>query len=358
MNEQQSKFTAASLARRLGGRLVGRGEMPIAGVNALDEATGDEITFIADHRHARLWGASRAGAAVVTEGLDPAGHDPQKRALIHVPDAELAMASLLELFQPAEALPEVGVHPTAWVHELARLGRDVRIGPHVSVEADCVIEDNVILNAGVRLYPQVTIGAGSILHANCVVRSRCRLGRAVILHQNVSIGADGFGYRPAADGQGLVKIPHIGTVVIEDGVEIGAGSCVDRAKFGSTVIGAGTKIDNLVQIAHNCRIGPGSVIAGLTAVAGSVTIGQGVVIAGCVGISDHVRIGDGARIGGGSGVTRDIPAGETWLGYPAFPAGETLRQWATIRKLPSLIQRISRHAEGEGRPPELHSASD
>jgi len=358
MNEQQPIFSAASLCRRLGGRLVGHGEMPIAGVNALDEATADEITFIADPRHARRWGASRAAAAVVTEGLQPAGHDPQKRALIYVPDAELAVASLLELFQPPEVLPEVGVHATAWVHERARLGRGVRIGPHVSVEADCVIEDNVILYAGVRLYAQVTIGAGSVLHANCVVRSRCRLGRAVILHQNVSIGADGFGYRPAADGQGLVKIPQIGTVIIEDGVEIGANSCVDRAKFGSTVIGAGTKIDNLVQIGHNCRIGRGCVIVAQTAIAGSVTIGQGVVIAGCVGISDHLRIGDGARIGGGSGITRDIPAGETWLGYPASPAGETLRQWATIRKLPSLIQRISRHAEGEGRPPQPHSASD
>jgi UDP-3-O-[3-hydroxymyristoyl] glucosamine N-acyltransferase len=358
MSQEQRTVTAAALAERLGGRLVGRGEAAITGVNALDDAGASDVTFLADKPHARRWGQSRAIAAVVTEGIEPAGHDPQRRALIYVPNAELAMVRVLKLFLPGQVVPDVGIHPTAWVHQEASLGEGVRIGPHVSIDRDCIIGDGVVLHAGVRLYADVTIGPGSVLHANCAVRQGCRIGRGVILHQNVSIGADGFGYVPAPDGSGVVKVPQIGIVILEDGVEIGAGSCVDRAKFGATVIGAGTRIDNLVQIGHNCRLGRACLVAGNTGIAGSATIGDGVVIGGAVGIADHVRIGDRATIGAKSGVMKDIPPGETWLGYPADPAAETLRQWATIRKLPGLVRRMSRDAEGEQRPPRPDRASD
>jgi UDP-3-O-[3-hydroxymyristoyl] glucosamine N-acyltransferase len=358
MSAEQRTFTAAALAEKLGGRLAGSGEAIITGVNALDEAGENDITFLADTSHARRWGQSRAIGAVVSEGIEPVGHNPQRRVLIYVPVAELAMVTVLELFQPAQIVPEIGIHPTAWVDERARLGEGVRIGPHVSIDRDCDIGDGVILHAGVRLYAGVSVGAGSVLNANCVVRQGCRIGRAVIIHQNASIGADGFGYVPASDGRGLLKVPQIGTVILEDGVELGAGACIDRAKFGATVIGAGAKIDNLVQIGHNCRIGRSTVIAGLTGIAGSCTIGDGVIIGGAVGIADHLRIGDGATIGAKSGVMKDIPPGETWLGYPADPAAEKLRQWATIRKLPGLVRRMSRDAEGEQRPPRPPRASD
>lgn len=358
MSQEQRRYSAAELCRRLGGRLVGCGEAVITGVNALDEAGEDEVSFLADPPHARRWGRSEAIAAVVSEGLQPAGHDPARRALIYVPNAEPAMVRLLELFQPPQIGPDLGVHPTAWIDERARLGEGVRVGPHASIDRDCEIGDGVVLHAGVRLYAGVAIGAGSVLHANCVVRQGCRIGRAVILHQNVSIGADGFGYVPAPDGKGVVKVPQIGAVILEDGVEIGAGSCVDRAKFGSTIVGAGTKIDNLVQIGHNCRIGRGCVIVGLTGIGGSTTVGDGVVIGGAVGIGDHRRIGDRATIGARSGVTKDVPPGETWLGYPADPATEKLRQWATIRKLPDLVRRMSRDADGTQRSSQSPRASD
>ena len=210
--------------------------------------------------------------------------------------------------KPAPPVTDTGAHDTAVVDETEKLGREVRVGPHVSVGPEAIVGDGVILN------------------------------------QSVSIGADGFGYQPAADGKRLVKSPHLGIVILQDDVEIGADSCVDRGKFGATVVGEGTKIDNLCQIAHNGRIGRGWVIAGLTVLGGSVTIGDGTQVGAAVAIVEHVRIGTGVKIGGKSGVMRDIPDGKTYLGLPATDATQTLRQWAAIRKLPGWMKRVSRLA--------------
>ncbi|MCZ6445046.1 MAG: UDP-3-O-(3-hydroxymyristoyl)glucosamine N-acyltransferase [Planctomycetota bacterium] len=341
MNSTTTVYTTSDLAQRVAGELRGRGDIQIVGVNSMDEATAEEITFIADTSHAGRWREVAAGAAVVSEGLEPSDGDRHAQALIFVPDAELAMIELLRLFEPSEPLPQIGVHPSAVVHPSATIGRGARIGPHVSIDEQANIGDRAVLHAGVRIYGTVQIGDDAVLHANTVVRERCRIGRRVILHQNVSIGADGFGYRPSPDGSGLLKVPQIGTAVIEDDVEIGANSCVDRGKFGTTVIGAGTKIDNLVQIGHNCRIGRDCVIAGLAGLSGSVIVGDGVRIGGAVGISEHVRIGDRATIAAQSGVMRDIPAGDTYLGSPADEVQQKLRQFASIRKLPDWMHRVS-----------------
>jgi UDP-3-O-[3-hydroxymyristoyl] glucosamine N-acyltransferase len=337
-----TSYTTADLAERVCGELRGRSDLSITGVNAIDEATPQEITFIADEEHARRWGETRARAAVITTGLEPASHDPESRALIYVPNAALAMVELLHLFAPPAPLPDPGTHPTAVVHPTAIIGRDVRIAAHVSIDEAATIGDRAVLHAGVRIYAHARIGDDAVLHANAVVRDRCRLGRRVILHPNATIGADGFGFEPAPDGSGLIKVPQIGTVIIEDDVEIGAGSCVDRAKFGVTVIGAGTKIDNLVQIGHNCRIGRNCVIAGLSGLGGSVTVGDGVRMAGEVGIADHISIGAGATIAAQAGVMRDVPAGQTCLGTPASEVSQALRQFAAVRKLPDWMRQASR----------------
>lgn len=373
MNSGRRIFPARVLAERVEGRLVGSPDVEIGGVNTVEEAGPGDITFIADARYARSWESCAAGAAVVTDGLEPAGyggvgrgehgggeHEPGEheangpggtgRALIFVPDAELAMATVLGIFQPEEVQPDLGVSAGAWVHDSAVIGADVRIAPQVTIDRGCRLGDGVVLHAGVHLYAHVTIGAGSILHGGCVVRQGCRLGRRIVLHQNVSIGADGFGYRASPEGSGLVKIPHIGDVRIEDDVEIGAGSCIDRAKFGTTLVGAGTKIDNLVQIGHNCRIGPAVVIAGATTVGGSTVVGEGALIAGGVTISDHTIIGKGARLGGCTSVKGTVPEGETWLGTPGRPIAHTLREWAAIRMLPRLIRRLPKSAEVQERP--------
>ena len=185
-----------------------------------------------------------------------------------------------------------------------------------------------------------SIGSRTVIWSGTIIRERCRIGNSCIIHPNVTIGADGFGYRPSADGRGMVKIPQIGTVEIGDSVEIGAGSCVDRRKFSATSIGDGTKIDNLVQIAHNCKIGRSCVMAGQSGLAGSVTLGDGVIMGGRAIVSDHVTVGAGARLGGNAGVMSDVPPGKTLLGIPADDYRKTLKVWASMKKLPGLTKQL------------------
>lgn len=327
---------AQSIAELVNGTLEGPAELRIEGVNSLDEAGPADLTFITSAKFARKWAQTRAGAALVRRGIKVADHDAATRALITVDDPELAMIAVLNAFAPPHTMPDLGVHPTAFVHESAKLGKDVRIGAHVSVGREAELGDGVILHAGVRIYSFVKIGAGTEIHGNTVVRERCTIGKESILHQNVSIGADGFGYRPAPDGKGLIKVPHIGTVRIGDSVEIGAGACIDRGKFGATTVGDGSKIDNLVQVAHNCQIGRCVIIAGCVGISGSVTIGDGAQIGGGVGIRDHLTIGAGAKVGAMAGVMRDVPAGETHLGMPAEEASKALRLVAATRRIAGL----------------------
>jgi len=247
-------------------------------------------------------------------------------------NADLSMAQLLELFKPDLPLLEDGIHSSAVIHPTAKIGKDTGIG------AGCYIGKDVILGDQVKLYPNVTvldqtcIGVGTVIWSGTVIRDRCQVGNHCIIHPNVTIGGDGFGFRPNPDGKGLIKIPQIGDVIIGNDVEIGSGSCVDRGKFSSTIIGDSCKIDNLVQIAHNCKLGCSCIIAGNSGLAGSVTLGDGVVIAGAVSVSDHVIVGNGAIIAGGSVVINDVPAGKKILGYPALEYKDTLRHWARVRK--------------------------
>lgn len=243
------------------------------------------------------------------------------------------MAKVLELFNPPAPELESDIDPRAVVHETAQIGEGSKIG------ANCYVGKNVVLGKGVVLYPNVcvfdetVIGDKTIVWSGTVIRERCIIGSHCIFHTNVSIGADGFGYRPSDDGRGLVKVPQIGNVVIGHYVEIGANSCVDRAKFSSTIIGDGCKIDNLVQIAHNSVMGRSCIMAGHSGLAGSVTLGDGVIIGGAASIKDHTTIHSGATVGAGSGVMNDVEAGQTVLGYPAQNSRDMLKQWVAMRRL-------------------------
>jgi UDP-3-O-[3-hydroxymyristoyl] glucosamine N-acyltransferase len=312
----------------------------ITGVEQISEATTNQLTFIGEKKYIKLWDQSCASAAIVNDSLDI--EPGENRALIRVANADLALVSVLQLFEPEPPKCESGIHSTAVVDQTAEIGEGATIG------AGCYIGPRVVIGANTRLYPNVTvlddssIGSQTTIWSGTVIRERCRIGNCCIMHPNVTIGADGFGYRPSPDGQGIVKIPQIGTVEIGDGVEIGAGSCVDRGKFSATIIGDGTKIDNLVQIAHNCKLGRFCLMAGQSGLAGSVTLGDGVMMGGGARINDHVTIGDGVKLGGNAGVISDVAPGKTLLGLPADDYRQTLRLWAAQRQLPDLIKQMKK----------------
>jgi UDP-3-O-[3-hydroxymyristoyl] glucosamine N-acyltransferase len=332
--------TSGSIATAVQGRLVGPADLPIADLAAMDQASGQSMTFIRDKRFAGQWAGSKAAAALVTEGMEIPGHDAGKRALVFVADADLAMVKALAMFDRGPDRPAIGVHPSAIVDPRAEIAPTARVGPLCIIGAGARVGDHVTLMARVTLGAGVSIGPASVLHPGVVVYDRCTIGAQTVLHSNVTIGADGFGYRPDPQGRGLVKIPHIGSVQVGNGVEIGAGSCVDRGKFGATTIGDGAKIDNLVQIGHNARIGRCAIVCGMSGIAGSVTIGDGVIVGGHVGVADNITIGAGAKIGAKSGVLCSVPAGETWTGLPAAPHRSQMRTWSAVKHLSWMFKTV------------------
>ncbi|MFG0274216.1 MAG: UDP-3-O-(3-hydroxymyristoyl)glucosamine N-acyltransferase, partial [Phycisphaerales bacterium] len=319
-------------------------------IAGIDDAGPDALTFIRDGRYAARWAESRAGAAIVTRGLEADLEPGVARALLIVDDADMALVRLLEVITPAHVAPPPGAHATAVVDASVTLGDGVRLGPHVSIGPGSRIGNGAVLCAGVRIGAQVTIGAGCDLRAGVVIEDRCTLGDRVLIHPNAVIGADGFGYRPGPTGP--VKIPHAGAVAIGDDVEIGAGTAIDRGKMSDTRIGAGTKIDNLVQIGHNCEIGRGCILCGQVALAGSVRVGDFATLGGGVGVRDNVRIGARAKVGARSGVMADIPDDGEWVGAPAAPYRDAMRSYAAVRSLPETLKRIDRALKSLGAPPD------
>ncbi len=343
--------TTGSLAQMLKADLIGPADVPISHLESLERAGAGALTFIRSASFAAMWPASTASAALVTRGVPVPGHDARTRSLLTVPDADLALNTVLELFATRPRAITHGRHPTCFVDPSATVHPSASIGPCSVVGAGASIAEGVMLMANVTVGPDASVGRGTVLHPGVVIGERCRVGAGCILHGGAVIGADGFGYRPSAHGP--VKVPQIGTVEIGDQVEIGANSCIDRAKFGATTIGSGTKIDNLVQIGHNCRIGRGCLICGMCGMAGSVTIGDGVIIGGHVGIADNLTVGARAVIAAKSGLMNDVPAGETWWGFPAIPARDAARAYAIHRHLPALARRLLavERAAGVDRPP-------
>ncbi len=314
----------------LQGVIIGNTSNLIDSAEQLERALDKQISFIGSKKYENLWEKSKASIAIVQKDIKILPGD--NRAFIMVDNVDLAMAQLLTMFAPNLPVMDFCIHPTAVVDETAKIGEGSKIG------AGCYVGKNVVIGKNVTLYPNVTIldevniGDNSVIWSGAIIRERCFVGKDTILHSNVVIGADGFGYFPLA-GKGLVKMPQIGNVIIGNNVEIGANSCVDRGKFSATIIGDGCKIDNLVQIGHNCVLGNYCIMAGNSGLAGSVTLGNFVVIGGSASIKDHVTIGDAAVVGAGSGVTSDVEAGKTVLGYPAVEAKNALKQWALLKQM-------------------------
>ncbi|CAM1333610.1 UDP-3-O-(3-hydroxymyristoyl)glucosamine N-acyltransferase [Tenacibaculum aestuariivivum] len=322
-------FTIKEINSLLKGELVGNCSEKITAPEQIEKAEKGQITFIGNKKFAGLWNNSNASAAIISDKLDIQPGD--NKAFIKVANADLAMATLLEAFQPEAPHFETAIHPMAVIDKTATIGEGCKIGANAYVGKNVVLANGVILYPNVTIFDDTTIGQNTTVWSGTVIRERSVIGNNCIFHNNVSIGADGFGYRPSA--QGLTKIPHIGNVVIGNQVEIGANSCVDRGKFSSTILGDGCKIDNLVQIGHNSVLGKFCIMAGSSGLAGSVTLGDGVIIGGSASIKDHTTIHSGAVVGAGSGVIADVPAGKTVLGYPATDARDMMKQWVALRKL-------------------------
>jgi len=323
----------SEIAELVGGELHGDGDTMLSGVAAVASAGPRDITWASSPRYVANLAECRAGAAVV-----PRSAELPPMPTIVCDDVEWAMVVLLGRFAPKPPEPDPGVHATATIADGTTLGEGVRIGPHVIVEPGARIGDQTILDAGVFVGRDCVIGCACRLWQNVVVRERCRIGDRVILHPQVVVGADGFGLVHRDGVQH--RIPHAGDVVIGDDVEIGACSCVDRAKVGSTRIGSGVKIDNLVQVAHNVTIGEGSIICAQAGIAGSAQLGRYVVLGGQAGIRDNITLADGVMAAACSCIPQDVPAGARVAGVPAIDATLMLRQMSALKRLPDLLAQV------------------
>ncbi len=330
MYEDES-LSAAEIAELTGGELAGDGGTRIAGVSSLDMASPGKAAFLGNPRFKDQAVKSRAGVLLVKERLN--ADIPQ----VIVPDPYAAFVKLMEHFHPAERYP-AGVHPSAVVDETARLGEGVHVGARAVIEAGVSVGARSAVAAGSFIGRGSAIGEDTVIHPNVTVYPRAKVGRQVVIHSGTVIGADGFGFIAGPDGH--VKKPQVGAVRIEDKVEIGANCAIDRAMLDETVIGEGTKLDNLVHLAHNVRVGRHCIILANTASGGSVTIGDNTVISGSCTLKDNITIGSKVMVAGGSGVADDVADGEVVFGYPAMPFSHAKRVYSRLKDLPALFKRV------------------
>jgi UDP-3-O-[3-hydroxymyristoyl] glucosamine N-acyltransferase len=328
------EISLKDLADIVGGELVGDGSVRIKSVAGIKEAGEGEITFLADPRYEKFLKTTGASAIIV-----PPGTAVEDRPVIVSENPYLAFVRAVKHFVPERDSQVTGIHSSAVVAPGATIGRDVCLGAHVVIEDGASVGDSSVILAGVYLGRRARVGSECLIYPNVTVREDTVIGDRVIVHAGAVLGSDGFGY--ARDGDVYLKIPQIGNVVIEDDVEVGANVTIDRAATGSTVIGRGTKIDNLVMIAHNVRVGENSIIVAQVGIGGSTEIGKGVNLAGQAGVAGHISIGDGAVIAAQAGVTKSVKPGTCVSGYPAREHGLARKIYASLHRLPELIKKVA-----------------
>jgi UDP-3-O-[3-hydroxymyristoyl] glucosamine N-acyltransferase len=335
-----STITAAAIAALVSGELIGDAQAAVDGVAPLDRAARNELSVLSSAKYAPMMATTKAGVVLVDPEFRDAPGTPGARIVVDKP-LEKLLALLPKLYPPE--LPAPGIAATARIGQGARLGKRIAIGEYAVIGPNTTIGDDVIIGSHCAIGAGVTVGNGSRLWPSVTVYTGATLGARVFVHSGARIGCDGFGY-VFRDGAHQ-KIPHVGRCIIGDDVEIGANTTIDRGSIDDTVVGKGTKIDNLVHIAHNVRIGEKCLLMAQVGVAGSVTIGDGAILAGQAGISGHLSIGAGAKLAAQAGVFGDIPAGETWSGYPARPHRESLRASAALFKLAGMIRQLEKLLE-------------
>jgi UDP-3-O-[3-hydroxymyristoyl] glucosamine N-acyltransferase len=331
------KFSAAQIAAMAGGRVEGDSEVYVSGFAKIEEAKAGQLAFLANSKYEEFLYTTEASIVIVNEALQL--KSPVKASLIRVPDAYTAFAGLLTQYEKMQSQQLTGIEQPSFIHETASIGEQVYVG------AFAYIGRNVRIGKGVKIYPQVylgdnvQIGDNTVLFAGVKIYHHCEVGKNAIIHAGAVLGSDGFGFAPQADGT-YQKVPQLGNVVVEDEVEIGANTTIDRATMGSTRIKSGAKIDNLVQLAHNVEIGSHTVIAAQTGISGSTKIGRYVMIGGQAGLAGHLHIGDGVKINAQTGIGKSLPPGKSYTGTPFNEYTAYMRSQAMVRRLPELESRI------------------
>jgi len=327
------QFTLKQIAELFDGEVVGDAETIITGVSGIKEAKPGDVTFLANSKYQSLVEQSKASGIITSRDID-CGSKPR----IITENPSLAFSKVLDVVATEKIKHPKGIHPTAVVGEGVKLGENVAIGAHAVIDDEVVIGDNTIIYGLSYIGHRASIGRDCIIYPQVSIRDNMQIGNKVIIHSGTVIGSDGFGFAEVGGTQ--QKIPQIGIVVIEDDVEIGANATIDRARFDKTIIGRGTKIDNLVQIAHNVIMGKNCVIVAQNGIAGSVQLGDGVILAGQTGVAGHLSIGDGVIAGARSGITKSFPKGEKISGYPAKPHSESRKIIVCTHKLPGLYKKV------------------
>ncbi|MBR6721327.1 MAG: UDP-3-O-(3-hydroxymyristoyl)glucosamine N-acyltransferase [Alistipes sp.] len=330
------QFTAEMIAGLLNGTVVGDKNATVSTVSSIDGGKSGSLAYLTNPKYEQFVYTTEASIVLVDNSFEP--KEEVKTTLIKVENVGQCVLSLLEMYN-ATRPRKTGVSKLASISEEATLGSDCYVGDF------CVIERGAKIGDNVQLYPQcyvgdnVTIGEGTKIYPGVKIYEGCIIGKNCILHSGVVIGADGFGFAPREDGS-FAKIPQLGNVIIEDNVELGANTCIDRAKTDSTIIRNGVKLDNLIQIGHNVEVGANTVMSAQVGIAGTSKVGSNCFVAGQVGIADHVTVGNAVKIGSKSGIDKDIPDGEIRFGYPALPGIQYHRSFAIFRQLPDLSQKV------------------
>lgn len=331
------EFSVQQIAQLLGGSVQGDGSAKIRNIAKIQEGKEGDVSFLSNLKYEDFLYTTQATAVIVSEGFSP--KKEYSTTLVVVPDAYAAFTALLTEYQRMVTPVKVGIEQPSFISDSATLGEEAYVGAFAYIGAHVRIGKNC------KIYPHVYIGDHTVIGDNCTlyagakVYHGCKIGNHCTLQAGAVVGSDGFGFAPQADGS-YATIPQLGNVVLEDHVDIGANAVVDRATMGSTHIGKGVKIDNLVQIAHNVTVGQHTVMAAQTGIAGSSSVGERCVFAGQVGIAGHLKIGDRVTLGAQSGIMHNVPDGQTWLGYPAQERTPFMRSTALVRKLPDLQKRV------------------
>jgi UDP-3-O-[3-hydroxymyristoyl] glucosamine N-acyltransferase len=325
--------TLGEIAKFVDGEIVGDPGVVITGICGIKEAKPGDLTFVANPKYVSLMENTQASAIITSRDIKNAS-----KPIVRTDNPSLAFAKMVSLIAPNETTHFKGIHPTAIIGNNVKLGADVSIGPYVIVDDSVSIGDKTVVYGGCYIGHHTVIGSENLIYPRVVIRERIKIGDRVIIHSGTVVGSDGFGF---ATVKGLHhKIPQIGTVVIEDDVEIGANVTIDRARFDKTIIGKGTKIDNLVQIAHNVVIGENSIIVAQAGISGSTVLGKNVMLAGQAGLVGHINIGEGVIVAAQAGVTKSIPANTKVSGYPAKPHETAKKVNACLQRLPQLVEKV------------------